>query len=93
MQSPRSRSLHDEETDEFDPADEYRSPKIPSLVAHVAVVACGVLAVGGMFLLPSLRSAGLSFLQSFLAVAAVEMTAGLGAGYAALHLYMDPDVF
>lgn len=91
MQPPRPKTFGEEELEsETETGDDFRAPKIPSVLAHVGVVAFALLAAGAMFLLPALRDAGLSFLHAFLAVASVEMTAGVGAGYAALNLYLDP---
>lgn len=90
MQTPRPRTFGEAgSTEETESDDEFRSPRIPSPLAHVALVAFAVLAAAGTFVLPPLREAGLSFLHSFLAVAAIEMTAGVGAGYAAFNLYLD----
>jgi len=92
MQPPRPKTFGEGELESEPEADgDFRTPKIPSVLAHVGVVAFALLAAGAMFLLPALRDAGLSFLQAFLTVATVEMAAGLGAGYAALNLYLEPD--
>jgi len=91
MQPPRPKTFGEGDVErETDAGGEFQTPKIPSVLAHVGVVACALLAASAMFLLPALRDAGLSFLQAFLAVGAIEMVAGLGAGYAALNLYLDP---
>jgi hypothetical protein len=60
-------------------------------LAVVAFVAAALVAMVTLFVLPTLRSMGLSFNQAFLVVAVVEFGSAVVAGAAAMHFYTVPE--
>lgn len=58
--------------------------------AVVALVGATIVAVVGLFALPTLRSAGLTFREAFAIVGVAEFGAAVVAGVAAYHLYSEP---
>jgi hypothetical protein len=69
--------------------DPTTEPKPLNRAAVAGLVVCVVLAVAALFALPALRDAGLSFEVAFWSLAAIELLAALGAGYAVLNLRAD----
>jgi hypothetical protein len=76
-------------------SDEPSVPASLNRLAVVVLVVAGLVAMLAFFSFPTLRSMGLSVIQTVLLIAAVEFGSALVAGVAALRLYTtheaDPD--
>lgn len=69
--------------------DDPQTPAVLNLWAVVGLAASVVVAVVGLFVLPSLRNRGLTFVDAFLIVMGLELLGAFGVTFFALNLYDD----
>lgn len=67
--------------------DEPDTPAVLNVWAAVGLAVSFIVGVSGLFVLPWLRSQGLSFTVAFVGVLFVELVAVLGVTFFALNLY------
>lgn len=72
---------------EYGERDDYPVPTIPNFLAYGVLAVSALAAAAGMFVLPPLRDAGLSFVQSMVLVGALETASAIGIVAAVPNLY------
>lgn len=65
----------------------YPVPTIPNFAAIALLALSAIVAAAGMFVLPSLREVGFTFVESFVMVGVMETSAAIGVIAAVPNLY------